>query len=108
MSEGSSQFGRGTVRVDVQNGAYVLVVTVAGLTPNTRHLINFHRGTCANPDVSQWVQIEVATANSTGALTSRTTWPGDYFIAGTGRIVTVHGDQAHRNETHIACANLAN
>jgi hypothetical protein len=108
MGEGPSKFGQGTVRVDIKNDGYTITVTVTGLTANTMHLINFHFGSCAAPDVSQWDQIAVATANAKGMLTSATTRPGAYVIPGQGKILTVHGDDMARRETHIACTNLTN
>jgi hypothetical protein len=109
MGEGTSKFGQGTVRVDIKNDGYTVTVTVTGLTPNTRHLINFHFGSCAAPNLDPpFDQIEVAAADSTGTLTSVTTWPRAYIVSGNGRILTVHGDDTARRQTHIACVDLTN
>ena len=107
--EGTSQFGQGTVRVDIKNDGYTITVTVTGLTPNTRHLINFHFGSCATPDLDPpFEQIDVAPADATGTLTSVTTHPGAYIVPANGRILTVHGDDTAKRQTHIACTNLTN
>jgi hypothetical protein len=108
MSEGVSKFGQGTVRVDIKNYGYTLTVTVTGMTPNTQHLINFHFGSCATPDLDTWVQIDVAAADATGTLTSATTSPVAWIVLEKGRILTVHGDEPKRRQTHIACTNLTN
>lgn len=107
--EGTSKFGQGTVRVDIKNNGYTITVTVTGLTPNTRHLINFHFGSCATPDLDPpFEQIDIAGADATGTLTSVTTHPGAYIVPANGRILTVHGDDTAKRQTHIACTNLTN
>jgi hypothetical protein len=109
MGEGASKFGQGTVRVDIKGDGYTITVAVTGLTPNTRHLINFHFGSCATPNLDPpYDQIEVAAADATGTLTSVTTWPRVYSVPASGRILTVHGDDPSRRETHIACVELTN
>ena len=107
MGEGPSKFGQGTVRLDIKNDSYTITVTVTGLTPNTQHLINFHFGTCAVPNLDPpYDQIEIATADATGRLTSVITRRSAYIVPVTGRILTVHGDQPTRQHTHLACVDL--
>jgi hypothetical protein len=108
MDEGASKFEEGTVRVDIKNYGYTLTVTTTGMTPNTQHLINFHFGSCATPDLDAFVQIDVAAADATGTLTSVTTSPEPWIVPEKGRILTVHGDETKRRQTHIACTNLTN
>jgi hypothetical protein len=106
MGEGPSKFGQGTVQLDITNG-YTITVTVTGLTPNTRHLINFHFGTCAVPNLDPpYDQIEIATADASGTLSSVTSRASAYVVPATGRILTVHGDEPTRRQTHIACVDL--
>ena len=108
-SKAASKFGQGTVLVDIKTYGYTITVTVTGLTPNTKHLINFHLGSCASPDLSPpFDQIDVAVADATGSITSVTTRNGVYLVPGNGRILTVHGDDPNRRETHIACTDLTN
>ena len=108
-SGAASKFGQGTVQIDVKTYGYTITVTVTGLTPNTKHLLNFHFGSCGSPDRSPpFDQIEVAVADATGSLTSVITRNGLYLVPGNGRIVTVHGDDPKRRETHIACTDLSN
>jgi hypothetical protein len=106
--EGPSKFGQGMVRVDIKNDAYTITVTVTGVTPDTRHLINFHAGSCANVELFPYDQIDVATADATGMFTSVTTRQGVYTVSASGRVLTVHGDDRAKRETHIACADMTN
>ena len=109
LNEGPSKFGQGTVVVDIETYAYTITVNVTGLTPNSRHLINFHFGSCASPDLDPpYDQIDVAAADTTGTLTSVTTRQSIYLVPGNGLILTVHGDDTSRRETHIACIDLTN
>ena len=103
-----SKFGNGTARVDIKVSGYTLTVIVKGLTPKTSHLINFHSGSCAVPDLTQWRQSEVVKADAKGTLTSVSTWPGVYSIPTEGQILTVHGDDPTRRQTHIACVGMTN
>ena len=98
----------GTVRVDVEVYGYTITVTVMGLTPNTSHLINFHAGTCAAPELSPYVQVDVAAADAKGTLTHVSTWPGVYSIPAEGQILTVHYAEPNRSRAHIACADMTN
>ena len=108
LKEGPSKFGQGTVRIDVKDGAYTVTVTAAGFTPKSKHLINIHSGTCAAPNLMDYQQLEIATADSKGKLSSVTTRGVAYFVLGAGMILTIHGDDTIRRQTHIACANLTN
>ena len=109
MGEGTSKFGQGTLQMDIKNNSYTITVRVTGLTPNTRHLINFHFGSCATPNLDPpFDQIEIASADATGTLTSVTTRLSAYAVPESGRILTVHGDDPKRRQTHIACTNLTN
>ena len=108
LGEDPSKYGQGTVRVDIKNDAYTITVTVTGLTPDSRHLINFHFGSCANVGLFPYDQITVATADATGKFTSATTRPGVYVVPGSGLVLTVHGDDRSRRETHLACADMTN
>lgn len=105
---GGGKPGHGTARVDVKVAGYTLTVTMKGLDPNTHHLINWHFGTCAAPDLSLFDQIDVAKADATGTLTSVTNWPGAYSIPPQGQILTVHGADELKRQTHIACASMPN
>ncbi len=108
MMEGPSKFGHGTVRIDIKDGAYTVTVTVTGFTPKSTHLINMHPGTCASPNLDQYEQLIAATADSMGNLRTVISPPGSYFIPGPGKILTIHGDDLARRQTHIACVNLTN
>jgi hypothetical protein len=98
----------GTVRVDVKASGFTMTVTVMGLTPNTSHLINYHTGTCANPDLSLWRQLDVATADAKGTFTWVSTWPDAYFIPADGQVLTIHYAEPNRSRAHIACADMTN
>lgn len=108
LLEGPSKFGQGTVRIDIKDGAYTITVIVKGFTPRSMHLINIHPGTCAAPNLDQYDQLVVATADSKGNVTSVIALTGSYFIPGPGKILTIHGDDMARRQTHIACVNLTN
>jgi hypothetical protein len=108
LGEEPSKYGQGTVRVDVQSDAYTITVTVTGVTANSRHLLNFHDGSCANVSLFPYDQITVAIADASGKFTSVTTRPGLYVVSGSGLVLTVHGDDRARRETHLACADLTN
>ena len=108
LNEGPSKFGQGTVRVDINADSYTITVTAKGFTPNSSHLINVHPGSCATPNLDQFDQLVVAIADAHGSLTSVTNLPGSYLVPGPGRILTVHGDDIARRQTHIACTNLTN
>lgn len=108
LNQGPSKFGRGVVRIDVSAETYTITVTASGFTPRSTHLINMHPGTCASPNLTQNEKLVVATADSRGNLASVIKPDGAYFIPGPGKILTIHGDDVARTQTHIACANLAN
>jgi hypothetical protein len=108
LKEGPSKFGKGTVRIDVKDGEFSVTVTATGFTPKSKHLINIHSGTCAAPNLMDYQQLEIATADAKGKLSSVTTRGVAYFVPGAGMILTVHGDDTIRRQTHIACANLTN
>ena len=102
---------QGTVQVDIATYGYTMTVTVAGLTPNTKHRINMHGGTCANQDTSPNLlqDIGFATADAKGKFTYVATRPYLYSVRSTGLILTVHGDyQTDGDLGHIACADLTN
>jgi len=92
--------------VDINADTYSITVIAKGFTPKSKHLINVHPGSCAAPNLDQYDQLAVATADARGSLTSVTTLPGAYFVPGPGKILTIHGDDLIRRQTHIACANL--
>jgi hypothetical protein len=98
----------GTVQVDVKIYGYTLTVTVQGLTPNSRHRINMHAGSCAAPVISLMWNTAYATADANGSVTSVESWTDVYYIPPAGRILTVHGDDLDNPTTHIACADLTN
>jgi len=106
LNEG--KFGQGTVRVDINADTYSITVIAKGFTPKSKHLINVHPGSCATPNLDQFDQLAVATADTRGSLTSVTTLSGNYFVPGPGKILTIHGDDVIRRQTHIACVNLTN
>ena len=108
LNEGPSKFGQGTVRIDIKGDTYTITVTATGFTPKSMHLINIHPGTCASPNLNQNEQLVTATADAKGSIKSVINPPGAYFIPGPGKILTIHGDDTARRETHIACANLTN
>lgn len=108
LMEGPSKFGHGTVQIDIKGDTYTITVVAKGFTPKSTHLINIHPGTCAAPNLDQNEQLVVATADSKGNLTSVIAQTGSYFIPGPGKILTIHGDDLARRQTHIACANLSN
>lgn len=99
----------GTVTVDVGGGGYTLTVQVAGLTPNSHHVINLHGGSCASIDESFDVGLaDSAPADSSGDLTFTVTYHNAYEIPSDGRVLTVHGDLPKDIGFHIACADLTN
>jgi hypothetical protein len=98
----------GTVQVDVKIYGYTLTVTAQGLTPDSRHRINMHAGSCAAPVISLMWNTAYATADANGNVTSVEPWTDVYYIPPEGRILTVHGDDQDNPTTHIACADLTN
>jgi hypothetical protein len=108
LGEPLSKYGQGTVRVDIEEYGYTLTVTVSGLTADSRHLLNFHGGSCTNVALFPYDQITIATADATGKFASVTTRPGVYIVEASGLVLTVHGDERSRRETHLACADLTN
>lgn len=99
----------GTVVVEVKGDGYTLAVTAEGLTPNSKHLINIHAGTCASVDLSSGEIARVAQdvqADASGKLTSLATYHNAYAIPAAGRILTLHGDEPAGNLFHIACAEM--
>jgi hypothetical protein len=108
LGEGPSKYGQGTVRVDIKDLGYTITVTVTGVTADSRHLLNFHGGKCSNVSLFPYDQITIATADATGKFTSVTTRPGPYLVSAAGLVLTVHGDERSRRETHLACADMTN
>jgi hypothetical protein len=106
--EGPSKFGQGTVQIDIKGDTYTITVVAKGFAPKSTHLINIHPGTCVSPNLDQNEQLVVATADSKGNLTTVIAPTGSYFIPGPGKILTIHGDDEARRQTHIACVNLTN
>jgi hypothetical protein len=96
------------VRVETNADTYTITVTAKGFTPRSMHLINIHPGSCLAPNLDQYEQLVVATADSKGNLTIVIAQTGSYFIPGPGKILTIHGDDLARRQTHIACTNLTN
>ena len=101
----------GTARFDITTFGYTVTVTVKGLTPGSRHIINMHGGTCANQEISETSlrSIDDATVDATGTLTSVTNWARIWSVPTAGRILTVHGNDGTDGQlAHIACADLTN
>jgi hypothetical protein len=99
----------GTVVVEVKGDGYTLAVTAEELTPNSKHLINIHAGTCTSVDLSSGEIARVAQdvqADASGKLTNLATYHNAYAIPAAGRILTLHGDEPAGNLFHIACAEM--
>jgi len=101
----------GTAHFDISTYGYTLTVTVKGLTPGSRHMINTHGGTCASQETSgtSLRRIDDAMVNANGILTSVTSWQRIWSVPTGGRILTVHGNDGTDGQYgHIVCANLTN
>jgi len=100
----------GTVVIDIANGGYVMTVTMEGLDPNSKHIINTHDTSCASLAVTtEFFRVEVR-ADATGRAVSVNPFPTTrYLVPAEGRVVTVHGnDGTNRALSHVACADLTN
>lgn len=101
----------GTAQFDIGVYGYTVTVTVKGLTPGSRHMINMHGGTCASQEISETSlrRIDDATVSANGTLTSVTSWSRIWSVPTGGRILTVHGNDGTEGQlAHIACADLTN
>ena len=109
----------GTVVVDAGLDDYTMTITVLGLAPNTRHMLNMHGGTCLRPQIVPEEAILVADgiqADEAGEATFTTPlYPFPYEISEGGRILTVHNepleyrpDEEEVPPGHIGCADLTN
>lgn len=105
----------GTVVIDIQGDGYRMTVTVLGLLPNSRHLLNLHGGTCAHPFMvpEEARNLGDVQADASGKATFTT--PHYPYPYNGGRILTVHNEPLKTlpGDTpvppgHIACADLTN
>ncbi len=109
---------RGTVVIDIAGESYTMTVSVLGLLPNSRHLLNMHYGTCARPilELAEVVNLGDVQADAAGQGTFTTPlYAFPYTVPSGGRILTVHNEPLKRQpgdapvpSGHIACADLTN
>ena len=97
----------GTLQVDIKATGYSMTASVEGLTPNSRHVIMIHAGTCACVEDMYYVPVDHVNADAKGTLTSVTTWPGLFAVPADGRIYCLHRDDRSIYEiTDTACAEM--
>ena len=90
-----------------QGHRHTMTATVEGLTPNSRHVIMIHAGTCARVEDTHYVPVDHVNADAKGTLTSVTTWPGLFTVPADGRIYCLHRDDRSIYEiTDTACAEM--
>ncbi|MEP7104587.1 MAG: hypothetical protein ABI838_01910 [Chloroflexota bacterium] len=90
-------------------GAYTLAVTVHGLPPNVRQLVNVRGGTCASEDTSpsRLSTVGMLSSNAAGEGVLSVDYPNTYTLLAADRILTVHGpDNTDAAFGHVACADL--
>ena len=97
----------GTLQVDIKATGYTMTATVEGLTPNSRHVIMIHAGTCARVEDMYYVPVDHVNADAKGTLTSVTTLPGLCTVPADGRIYCLHGhDRSIYEITDTTCAEM--
>jgi len=58
----------GSARITTTAGGYTVSITLSGLTAGSKHLVNFHPGTCAAIDSGNGQDVGYLTADSSGSF----------------------------------------